>query len=56
MGRGVIVVVVPIVSALIGHCGYLHNQSRYFDVVAAWFQLTLTLRRQLLVLHDLALH
>ena len=47
-------VVVAIVSALIGHCGYLHNQSRYFDVVAAWFQLTFTHRREVLVLRDFA--
>ena len=56
MGGGVIVVVVRIVSALIDHCGYLRNQPRYVDVFSTWFQLTFTLRREVLVLHDLALH
>ena len=49
-----IVVVVALFSALIGHCGYLHNKSRYFDVASAWFQLTFTHRREVLVLRDFA--
>ena len=44
---------VALVSALLGHCGLFQGRSRHFDVLAAWFSLTFTHRREVLQIRDL---